>query len=580
VTASTITSVTTTVPAGASGTGPISVTVGCHTATSSTDFTVICSPVPTITSFSPASGPAGTSVTITGTNFSTTPADNLVDFNGVSAIVTASTSTSITAEVPEGATLGPISIDLDCHHITSTTDFDVIAIITITTHPADIAVCEDAIATFSAAATGADNITYQWQYSADGIAPFADIVNGGAYADATTAMLSVNTSGAIGAGRYRCSISGDLATSVVTDEKELSVSARPSAPGGSSASLCGSGSVTLEATGGFDGQYKWYTVPLNGTAIDGEVNSTYTTPALSVTTVYYATIVNGECESPRTPVTATITISSSSPATSGASVCPGSTATLTASGGTNGQYKWYSEETSGTAFPDEVNDSYTTPELASTTTYYVTVTDNGCESLRAPVTATILTSGCAPEITNTTLATEPGGKIVIDLKPLITTTGILDVNSIQVTTAPLSGALITMENGVLTIDYTSTLFSGTEFLTIEACNTNGICAQQDFSIEVVGDIVVYNAISPNGDDKNSIFRLEFIDLLPATKTNTVSIYNRWGDEVFSVTDYDNKTRVFAGLTSDGSKLPSGIYFYKIVLPLQEKTMTGFLELRY
>ncbi|MFM8833453.1 MAG: IPT/TIG domain-containing protein, partial [Cytophagales bacterium] len=39
----------------------------------------------------------GTSVTITGTNFSTTPANNVVKFNGVTATVTASTATSITA---------------------------------------------------------------------------------------------------------------------------------------------------------------------------------------------------------------------------------------------------------------------------------------------------------------------------------------------------------------------------------------------------------------------------------------------------------------------------------------------------
>jgi gliding motility-associated-like protein len=196
------------------------------------------------------------------------------------------------------------------------------------------------------------------------------------------------------------------------------------------------------------------------------------------------------------------------------------------------------------------------------------------------VVATILTNGCEPQIANTALTTEPGGKITLDLIPLITTVGTLDVSSISIKQMPSSGAFASVENGVMTIDYNGTLFSGTESITIEACNTNGICSQQLLSIEVVGDITVYNALSPNGDDKNSIFRLQFIDLLPLTKTNKVFIYNRWGDEVFSVADYDNKTRVFTGLSNDGNQLPSGTYFYKILLPLQGKTLTGFIDLRF
>jgi hypothetical protein len=70
----TVTSVTSelltvTVPAGAS-TGKISVTTGGKTATSADNFTAFGSPV--ITSVGPNSGFPGTSVTITGNNFSTT----------------------------------------------------------------------------------------------------------------------------------------------------------------------------------------------------------------------------------------------------------------------------------------------------------------------------------------------------------------------------------------------------------------------------------------------------------------------------------------------------------------------------
>jgi hypothetical protein len=67
-------------------------------------------PAPTIVGFNPNVGIAGTSVTITGTNFSATPAANTVKFNGTTAVVTASTITSITATVPAGATTGTITV--------------------------------------------------------------------------------------------------------------------------------------------------------------------------------------------------------------------------------------------------------------------------------------------------------------------------------------------------------------------------------------------------------------------------------------------------------------------------------------
>jgi len=116
------TQITATVPLGAT-TGPISVTTPGGTATSSTDFTVTIPPPPTITSFSPTSGPVGTSVTITGTNFS--GATSVKFFDNVSATFTVDSSTQITATVPLGATTGPISVTTPSGTATSSTDFTV-----------------------------------------------------------------------------------------------------------------------------------------------------------------------------------------------------------------------------------------------------------------------------------------------------------------------------------------------------------------------------------------------------------------------------------------------------------------------
>jgi len=65
---------------------------------------------PTISSFAPTSGPIGTTVTITGTNFNITAANNIVFFGATQAAVTAASSSSLTVTVPAGATYQYISV--------------------------------------------------------------------------------------------------------------------------------------------------------------------------------------------------------------------------------------------------------------------------------------------------------------------------------------------------------------------------------------------------------------------------------------------------------------------------------------
>ncbi|HWB94867.1 MAG TPA: FG-GAP-like repeat-containing protein, partial [Puia sp.] len=68
---------------------------------------------PTISSFSPTSGPAGTSVTITGTNFGSNIADNVVYFGVAKATVTAASATALTVTAPSGANYQPIAITVN-----------------------------------------------------------------------------------------------------------------------------------------------------------------------------------------------------------------------------------------------------------------------------------------------------------------------------------------------------------------------------------------------------------------------------------------------------------------------------------
>src|SRR3954464_2501411 len=65
---------------------------------------------PSITSLTPSTGAVGASIVIAGSGFGSPQGSSTVKFNGVTAAVTAWTTTSITATVPAGATTGNVVV--------------------------------------------------------------------------------------------------------------------------------------------------------------------------------------------------------------------------------------------------------------------------------------------------------------------------------------------------------------------------------------------------------------------------------------------------------------------------------------
>ena len=87
---------------------------------------------PKINDFYPSSGVAGSTVIISGDNFSTTPSMNIVKFNGVSATISLSTKTQITATVPDGASTGPITVIIGNETVISASNFTVTPLVSST----------------------------------------------------------------------------------------------------------------------------------------------------------------------------------------------------------------------------------------------------------------------------------------------------------------------------------------------------------------------------------------------------------------------------------------------------------------
>jgi len=503
----------------------------------------------------------------------------------------------------------------------------------ITTQPNSQAACEGQSVTLSVSTTGNTPLTYQWR---------KDLIN---IPGATSATLSFSAIDLLDAGSYTCVIS-NLCGSTTSSAAVVSINSTPEPPLATNADRCGPGSVVLTATNGSDGNFRWYTQATGGTALAGAVNSVYTTPSLTATTTYYVALSNTFCESDRTPVTATITPGPGAPTATAEPRCGPGTVTLTATGGTNGQYRWYDVASGGTALAGEVNSIFTTPSLSTSTNYYVSINDSGCESARTEVTASIFSipskpiitasetinagivaiclqpitlsapagfpsyawsngettqqiitqlpgnysvevtdaNGCnsplsdiiqvinnttclnnPPNINTTTIQTFIGGKVTIDLTLLISDQdGNLDPTSLAVVgNATQKGGNTTVNGFILEIDYANAKFSGQDFLTIRVCDLLNECFETNLEIEVIGDIVVYNGISPNGDLKNDKWVIEYITLFPDTENNHVTIYNRWGSVVWEASFYNNDDVVFTGLNKNGNELSTGTYFYKI-----------------
>lgn len=205
--------------------------------------------------------------------------------------------------------------------------------------------------------------------------------------------------------------------------------------------------------------------------------------------------------------------------------------------------------------------------------------------LTAPTTKirliSVPTTNLPPEIATDKLNTLLGGKVGINLTDIISDPdGNLDPNSFEiidnVAPTPLTVGKASLENGILSIDYAELAFTGTDYVTIRACDFDGSCSAAEIAIEVDGGIVVYNGISPNGDGKNDFLFIRYIDLL--SPQNKVSIFNRWGDKVFELEGYNNDNRRFEGKSDSGKELPAGVYFY-VIEQTDRPKVTGYLTIK-
>ncbi|MEZ4954850.1 MAG: gliding motility-associated C-terminal domain-containing protein [Saprospiraceae bacterium] len=154
----------------------------------------------------------------------------------------------------------------------------------------------------------------------------------------------------------------------------------------------------------------------------------------------------------------------------------------------------------------------------------------------------------------------------------------------------LNGTLESLENNCVSVTNNAQwLATGTECIDIEGmdegtdelcmvlCDDNGLCDTTYVIINVVdgsNELVFFNAISPNNDDKNEYFKIKNIEKYPE---NSLVIFNRWGNKVYGKKSYTNADPWRA--IYKNTNLPDGSYFYILEVEIDGKMerRTGYVQ---
>lgn len=93
----------------------------------------------------------------------------------------------------------------------------------------------------------------------------------------------------------------------------------------------------------------------------------------------------------------------------------------------------------------------------------------------------------------------------------------------------------------------------------------------------IGELIVSKIITPDGDGINDFLEIFNIEHYPSNK---IVIFDRWGNTLFSKTNYDNINTVWRGDGPNTAKLPTGTYFYSLVVQSRNRKteLRGFIEL--
>lgn len=373
-----------------------------------------------------------------------------------------------------------------------------------------------------------------------------------------------------------------------------------------SKSRCGSGNLTLEASSTNNSVF-WYNNATGGLPI---AMGTSFTPNLNTTTTFYVSPYNETCNGTRTPVVGTIFEIPSIISVVNTSRCGNGNVTIEAMAST-GIINWYDSASSSTIL--FTGSSFTTPQLETTTTYYVEAYNNGCSNgVRVPVTATInkppntydeVVSFCennsiildatslnvsyewnTGELTPKISVNSPG-EYSVTLTDLSTQCKAVKKYTVKQINKPVikevkidynTAEIFTVEQGDYEYSINSQSFQlSSEFLNLKGglikfivSETNG-CGIDEKDVFV---LIIPRVITPNNDQFNDNFNIDGISYYPNA---SIQIFDRFGRIIYHQT---NNKKPWDGVYN-GKQLPSADYWYSIFLSEELPLIKGHFSLK-
>lgn len=387
-------------------------------------------------------------------------------------------------------------------------------------------------------------ITYNWYDSPTKTNP---LFTGTTY---VTAQLSASATYYVGAVNGSC---GSPLAGV-----QVNVNSVPSAPAvaNSQVSVCQGSTTTLTISNPQPGlTYNWYTAASGGNAVF--TGTSFITPAMASNASYYTDAVSSSGCTSATRTAVTVVVNPLPQLTSqGAGICPGSSATISASGNdANVVINWYATATDNNKL--FTGNNFTTPNLSANTTYYAEGVDNttGCiSSARSTVQVTMLQQLPAPVVT---VASTTSSSVTFQWTAVSGATGYqVSIDNGQTFASPSSGSTgLTHTVAGLQAQQSVTIL----VLAIGSapCQLSGSStAVTALAINQLGnEIFVANVFTPNGDGKNDVVYVHS----PNIRSMKFYIYDQWGELLYTSL---NQSDGWDG-TYKGKKEPVGVYVYYV-----------------
>ncbi|MEL6867083.1 MAG: gliding motility-associated C-terminal domain-containing protein [Bacteroidota bacterium] len=125
---------------------------------------------------------------------------------------------------------------------------------------------------------------------------------------------------------------------------------------------------------------------------------------------------------------------------------------------------------------------------------------------------------------------------------------------------PENGFVVLSDAGILSFtpneDYCNS--SAEEQITYAICNSAGCDSTIVTIIVNCSELHAFNGFSPNNDDVNDYFIIQGLESHPS---NSLTVFNRWGNQVFFANNYTNEEEKAWDGTLNGQAVPDGTYFY-------------------